>query len=159
MPFRSTLLLQAPFRFVLASSWSILRALWTQPGFKWRTKCSQSHPVVPKGSKNNFPDWLDSWEHSGIIVVTFWGSRVDSGLHLRPRLVQISGNSSIVPYSRNRLWWSSISLCLSFYINKSRDSNLDAPRNRGYDVPHYPKRLCARGLAKLQRSLQISINI
>ena len=69
------------------------------------------------------------WDDFGPVLVPCWS-------HLGPMLVQIYGScayvnedySSIVPYSRNRRWRSSISLCLNLYITKSSDSNLDALR-------------------------------
>ena len=117
---------------------------WGSNGSQNAAKAAQ---VVPKGSKNHLPDWLDFWEHSGIFVLSFLGSGGDSGFHL------------IGSHVGSNLW----QFCIRkrrFYIKKSSDSNLDAPRIPFVmDVPHYPKRLWARGLAKLQRSLNIYIYI
>ena len=74
---------------------------WGSNGNQNAAKAAQ---VVPKGSKNNHLDRLDFCEHSVIFVLSFLGSRVDSGCHLGP---QIPGSfayvneiySSIVSYS------------------------------------------------------------
>ena len=101
-------------------------------GPSWGSNSSQNAAkaaqMVPRGFENHPQTAYHFWEHSEIFFLSFSGSRVGSDFHLGRMLVQISGSfayvnevySSIVPYSRNRLWRSLISICLYFYINISR---------------------------------------
>ena len=110
MSSRTTLLLQAAFRFVLDSSWCILGAFWSQLVFKWQPKCSQSHSSGTKRIQKSYPclvrflgafcyiSCLSSGVTESIIDfrphVCVWASVIS--IKFGPMLVQISSSFAYI---------------------------------------------------------------
>lgn len=115
VPFRSTLLLQAPFRFVLGPPGGFWDPIWNPLRLKWQPKCSQSRPSGtkrPQKTSLRQARFLQAFWNIRPIFFWFWsrfGLPLGSNVSANPRQFGIR-KRSLFEYCSST-WFRSSRLC------------------------------------------------